>query len=71
MRGAFEGIIHITYADCDLVIPNVITPGDDNLNKRFKVTNLNQFPNSTIQIFNRWGQEVFGRRLRKHERMVA
>jgi gliding motility-associated-like protein len=54
-----EGVIHITYADCDLVIPNVITPGDDNLNKRFKVTNLNQFPNSTIQIFNRWGQEVF------------
>ena len=54
-----EGIIHITYADCDLVIPNVITPGDDNLNKRFKVTNLNKFPNSTIQIFNRWGQEVF------------
>ena len=54
-----EGIVHITYADCDLVIPNVITPGDDNLNKRFKVTNLNQFPNSTIQIFNRWGQEVF------------
>lgn len=54
-----EGVIHITYADCDLVIPNVITPGDDNLNKRFKVTNLNQFPNSSIQIFNRWGQEVF------------
>jgi gliding motility-associated-like protein len=54
-----EGVIHITYADCDLVIPNVITPGDGNLNKWFKVTNLNQFPNSTIQIFNRWGQEVF------------
>lgn len=54
-----EGIVHISYADCDLVIPNVITPGDDNLNKRFKVTNLNQFPNSTIQIFNRWGKEVF------------
>ena len=46
-----EGVIHITYADCDLVIPNVITPDDDNLHKPPKITNLKPFPNSTIQLF--------------------
>ena len=54
-----EGIIEVTYAECDLIIPNVVTTNDDNLNNRFAVRNLIQFPNSTIRIFNRWGGEVF------------
>ena len=49
----------MTLADCDLVVPNVITPGNDNLNNRFVVSNLSQFEYSTIRIYNRWGVEVF------------
>ena len=54
-----EGVVEVTLADCDLVVPNVITPGNDNYNNRFVVTNLSQFENSTIRIYNRWGIEVF------------
>ena len=54
-----NGIVEVTFANCNLRIPNVITPGNDDLNNRFVVTNLRQFPQSTIQIFNRWGNQVF------------
>jgi len=54
-----EGLFVVTVAECDLFIPNVITPGNDDLNNRFAVTNLGQFPFSSVRIFNRWGHEVF------------
>ena len=54
-----DGVVEVTLADCDLVVPNVITPGNDNLNNRFVVSNLSQFEYSTIRIYNRWGTEVF------------
>ena len=54
-----DGVVEVTLADCDLVVPNVITPGNDNLNNRFVVTNLSQFEDSTVRIYNRWGVEVF------------
>jgi gliding motility-associated-like protein len=44
---------------CDLIVPNVITPGNDDRNNRFRVPNLGQFPYSTVRIFNRWGTEVY------------
>jgi hypothetical protein len=53
------GTFDVNVVVCDLVVPNVITPGNDNLNNRFVVPNLGQFPNSTVRIFNRWGTEVF------------
>lgn len=54
-----DGLVEVTLADCDLIVPNVITPGNDNHNNRFVVTNLSQFEYSTIRIYNRWGVEVF------------
>ena len=54
-----DGVVEVTLADCDLVVPNVITPGNDNYNNRFVVTNLSQFEHSTVRIYNRWGVEVF------------
>ena len=54
-----DGVVEVTLADCDLVVPNVITPGNDNYNNRFVVTNLSQFEYSTVRIYNRWGVEVF------------
>ena len=57
MRGS--GVVEVLPADCDLVVPNVITPGNDNKNERFKVRNLGQFPDSKVRIYNRWGKEVY------------
>ena len=53
------GVIEVTLADCDLLIPNVITPGNDDTNNRFYIPNLSQFSGSTVRIYNRWGGVVF------------
>ena len=54
-----SGVVEVLPADCNLVVPNVITPGNDNKNDRFKVRNLGQFPDSKVRIYNRWGKEVY------------
>ena len=54
-----SGVIEVQPADCKLVVPNVITPGNDDKNNRFSVRNLDQFPYSTVRIYNRWGAEVY------------
>jgi len=44
--------------DC-LRIPNAFTPNDDGVNDNFVIENLEYYPNSQLQIFNRWGQLLF------------
>jgi gliding motility-associated-like protein len=45
---------------CELEVPNVITPSiKDNLNDDFRIKGIEFFPNSTLQIFNRWGKKIF------------
>jgi gliding motility-associated-like protein len=44
--------------DCNLVIPNVITPNDSR-NNYFYITNLDRYPNSKLQIFDRWGNKIY------------
>ncbi|MBK0401491.1 gliding motility-associated C-terminal domain-containing protein [Adhaeribacter sp. BT258] len=43
----------------ELGFPNIITPNNDRLNDTFTASNLHLYPNSSLKIFNRWGQEVF------------
>ena len=46
--------------DCSLTVPNVITPDNgDALNNAFFVDGLDQYPGSTVHIYNRWGDLVF------------
>ena len=44
---------------CQVTIPNIFTPNGDGTNEFFKIENIEQYPNNTLQIFNRWGKEVF------------
>ena len=53
------GTFAVNVVVCDLIVPNVITPGNDDFNNRFVVPNLASFPFSTVRIFNRWGNEVY------------
>lgn len=48
----------VMLANCDLEIPNVISPNHDGLNDYFEIENC---PDScfSLQIFNRWGTLVF------------
>jgi len=43
----------------DIFIPNVITPNGDGKNDRFQVIGISRYPNSSLFIYNRWGNEVY------------
>ena len=45
--------------DCELIIPNIITPNEDGINEFFEIKNLDKFPNSKLSIFDRWGKMIF------------
>jgi gliding motility-associated-like protein len=45
---------------CQVTAPNVINPNSTKTeNSFFKITNIEQYPNNKVQIFNRWGKEIF------------
>ena len=43
----------------EVVVPNVFTPNDDKRNDIFVVRNLEQYPNSSLLVYDRWGKEVY------------
>ncbi len=44
--------------ESEFFVPNVFTPNNDNINDLFKV-NLTNYSDFKIDIFNRWGEEIF------------
>ena len=40
-------------------IPNTITPDGDNINDVWNIPEIGKYPDVTVQIFNRWGTEIF------------
>lgn len=45
--------------DCQLTIPNIITPNGDGHNDKFDIDGLENFSNSTLIIYNRWGKKIY------------
>ncbi len=43
--------------DCPISIPNIFTPNSDGINELFYAKNVTE--EFSLQIFNRWGQELF------------
>ena len=52
-------MIDIFVKDCDIYVPNVFTPNGDGKNDKFVIINMDEFPNSKLVIFNRWGLKVY------------
>ncbi|MDD2964825.1 MAG: gliding motility-associated C-terminal domain-containing protein [Bacteroidales bacterium] len=44
--------------DCELEIPNVITPNGDGFNDYFTIPNIHYYPDNELFIYSRWGNEV-------------
>lgn len=40
-------------------IPNTFTPNNDGFNDTWKIKNLEMVPNTSVQIFDRWGRMVY------------
>jgi len=51
--------VEVIVQDCDLYVPNVFTPGNDDLNDRLVIANLEKHPNSSLQIYSRWGIRIY------------
>ncbi len=45
--------------NCELTIPQAITPNGDGFNEVFVIDGIENYPNNELIIFNRWGAEVF------------
>ncbi|MFN5831751.1 MAG: choice-of-anchor L domain-containing protein [Bacteroidota bacterium] len=45
--------------DCDVVVPNIITPNGDGENQFLVFENLELFPQPKLEVFNRWGNRVY------------
>ena len=55
---AFSDSIEVVV-QCDVIVPNIFTPNGDTLNQTFFMVNLNQYPGSSLIVYNRWGREVY------------
>lgn len=54
----------VTREDCDfnLVIPDVITPNGDGANDTWIITGIQFYPNSVLQVYDKWGDMVYEKR---------
>ncbi len=43
----------------DIIVPQLISPNNDNFNQSFEIFGLDKYPNSKLEIFNKWGKSVY------------
>ena len=43
----------------DIVIAKLITPDGDGKNDEWVIENIARFPNSKVEVFDRWGSTIF------------
>ena len=58
-NGCTQEDLVTVFIDEKLVIPTTFSPNDDGTNDTWEITGVDQYPNCFVQIFDRWGQEVF------------
>jgi gliding motility-associated-like protein len=54
----FLDTVDITVKHC-LLIPNFVTPNGDGVNDAFIISNITNFPDARLTIYNRWGGKVY------------
>lgn len=54
----FTDSLSITVNPC-VFIPNIITPNGDGLNDNFEISNVTNFSEARLSVYNRWGMKVF------------
>ncbi len=57
--GGCTGEILVYVIHCAVTIPNVFTPNNDGCNDYFVIDGIDNFPESRLFIYNRWGKCVF------------
>ena len=47
------------YVEKPLIFYNTITPNNDGFNDNWIIENIDNYPHCRVNIYNRWGQEIF------------
>lgn len=50
---------YLDIDQCDFVIPSSFSPNGDGINDWWTIQGIDQYPDHSILVFNRWGQKVF------------
>ncbi|WP_306640204.1 choice-of-anchor L domain-containing protein [Sanyastnella coralliicola] len=53
-----DSIIVVTQPD-DITLPTGVSPNGDNANDTYVILGIDQHPNNTFKVFNRWGNIVY------------
>jgi gliding motility-associated-like protein/uncharacterized repeat protein (TIGR01451 family) len=51
--------VTLNKSGMDLFFPTLFTPNNDGINDLFEIKGLEDYPDNEIEIFNRWGNEVY------------
>mgnify|MGYP001258495632 CR=1 FL=1 len=54
-----EGMFNVSIIACETEIPNVFSPNNDTQNDFFRIPGIEGFPNSQLEIYNRWGNVIY------------
>ncbi|WP_415831504.1 gliding motility-associated C-terminal domain-containing protein [Flavobacterium terrigena] len=46
-------------AECEITVYNAVSPNGDGLNEVFLIDGITCYPNNTVEIYNRWGVNVY------------
>lgn len=42
-----------------ITFPNGFSPNNDGVNDKWQIDNMKEFPESVVEVYNRWGQQLF------------
>lgn len=48
--------------DCTFLMPEIFSPNGDGIQDVFHIRCIEQYPDAEIEIFNRWGNKVYGKK---------
>lgn len=51
--------VNLQTVDCNIIVPNVVTPNGDGVNDFFRINGLENFSGSSLNVFNRWGNKIY------------
>jgi gliding motility-associated-like protein len=54
-----DTLVHTITCRFDLYVPEIFSPNGDGKNDKFEIKAIGDYPNISIQIFNRWGSLVY------------